>query len=103
MQLRVELECFPPPRNPFQNALGLNARLAPLIRQYNPTMKPTLVFCGTRKDAAQAALAVQRSVPALPLVTTRERAAALQAAANRVVDHELKVWLYFFVCVLLRS
>ncbi len=90
VKLRVELECYPPPRNPFIHASAVNARLASLVRHYNPELKPTLVFCATRKDALMAAQTVIKS-GMLALVSSLERAAALKRAADKTVDQDLKV------------
>lgn len=92
MRLTVEFECYPPPRNPFTQAAATNARLGAAIRQHNPAMKPTLVFCHTRKDALLAAQAVRKS-GCLRLVPTREHQHMLDRAAEAVVDRELKIML----------
>jgi ATP-dependent DNA helicase HFM1/MER3 len=92
VKLTVELECYPTPRNAFTAASLTNGRLAAIIRQYNPAMKPTLVFCSTRKDAALAAQAVRRT-GLLQLVPSREHQTALSRAAEAVVDRDLKAML----------
>ena len=84
----VKVYGFPRARNDFIFDRNLNYKLCDLIAQYAQG-RPTLVFCSSRKGAAQAAQQVAKECNVRMLVASTEHGAFLSMKARQCEDRVL--------------